>query len=115
VAAGRGEARGAEVVVANHRWMADIFLRCLLPWEVKFLAKESVFRIPLLGWLMRTAGDIPVTRGDRDSAREAVERMRARLAEGASVVVFPEGTRSADGSLAPLREGAVRLALQLSV
>jgi 1-acyl-sn-glycerol-3-phosphate acyltransferase len=100
--------------VANHRSMADIFLVCLLPWEVKFLSKESVFRIPLLGWLMRTAGDIPLARGDKDSAREAIEQMRRRLTEGASVIVFPEGTRSADGSLAPFREGAFRLAAELS-
>ncbi len=95
--------------------MADIFLLCLLPCEVKFLSKESVFRIPLLGWLMRTAGDIPLSRGDRDSARAAIEQMRARLTQGASVIVFPEGTRSADGSLAPFREGAFRLALELGI
>jgi 1-acyl-sn-glycerol-3-phosphate acyltransferase len=104
----------AHLFVANHRSMADIFLACLLPWEVKFLSKESVFRIPLLGWLMRTAGDIPLARGDKDSAREALEQMRRRLTDGASVIVFPEGTRSADGSLAPFREGAFRLALELS-
>jgi 1-acyl-sn-glycerol-3-phosphate acyltransferase len=111
-AAGSGRAR---LYVANHRSMADIFLLCLLPWEFKFLSKKSVFRIPLLGWLMRTAGDIPLTRGDKDSAREALERMRVRLVQGASVVVFPEGTRSADGSLAPFREGAFRLAIELAV
>lgn len=105
----------ARLFVANHRSMADIFLLCLLPWEFKFLSKKSVFRVPLLGWLMRTAGDIPLTRGDKDSARDALEQMRKRLAGGASVVVFPEGTRSADGSLAPFREGAFRLAIELAV
>ena len=101
--------------VANHRSMADVFLLCLLPWEMKFLSKESVFRIPLLGFLMRTAGDIALSRGDKDSARAALGEMRSRLLEGSSVVVFPEGTRSADGSLAPFREGAFRLAAELSV
>jgi 1-acyl-sn-glycerol-3-phosphate acyltransferase len=114
-ASGPPNPRRAHLFVANHRSMADIFLLCLLPWEVKFLSKESVFRIPLLGWLMRTAGDIPLTRGDRDSAREAIEAMRRRLTEGASMIVFPEGTRSADGSLAPFREGAFRLALEVPV
>ncbi|MEP6993054.1 MAG: lysophospholipid acyltransferase family protein [Acidobacteriota bacterium] len=109
-----GPAR-AHLFVANHRSMADVFLLCLLPWEMKFLSKESVFRIPLLGWLMRTAGDIPIARGDKDSARDALEQMRLRLREGSSVVVFPEGTRSADGSLAPFREGAFRLAIELGV
>lgn len=101
--------------VANHRSTADVFLLCLLPWEMKFLSKVSVFRIPLLGWLMRTAGDIPLSRGDKDSARAALEEMRRRFLDGASVVVFPEGTRSADGSLAPFREGAFRLAIELGV
>jgi 1-acyl-sn-glycerol-3-phosphate acyltransferase len=112
--AGRIDPRRAHLFVANHRSMADIFLLCLLPWEIKFLSKESVFRIPLLGWLMRTAGDVPLARGDKDSARAALEQMRRRLTEGASVIVFPEGTRSADGSLAPFREGAFRLALEVS-
>jgi 1-acyl-sn-glycerol-3-phosphate acyltransferase len=95
--------------------MADVFLVSLLPWEMKFLSKESVFRIPLLGWQMRTAGDISISRGDKDSAREALEQMRQRLLQGSSVIVFPEGTRSADGSLAPFREGAFRLAIDLDV
>lgn len=112
---GSPDPRRGHLFVANHRSMADVFLLCLLPSEMKFLSKESVFRIPLLGWLMRTAGDIPVTRGDKDSAREALEQMRRRLLEGASVVVFPEGTRSDDGSIAPFREGAFRLAIELGV
>ena len=107
--------RDPRLFVANHRSAADVFLLCLLPWEMKFLSKRSVFRIPLLGWLMRTAGDIPISRGDKDSAREALDRMRSRLQAGSSVVVFPEGTRSADGSLAPFREGAFRLAIELGV
>jgi 1-acyl-sn-glycerol-3-phosphate acyltransferase len=113
--AGSPDPARPRLFVANHRSMADIFLICLLPWEMKFLSKVSVFRIPLLGWLMRTAGDIPLSRGDKDSARAALEQMRNRLQEGASVVVFPEGTRSADGTLAPFREGAFRLALELAV
>jgi 1-acyl-sn-glycerol-3-phosphate acyltransferase len=101
--------------VSNHKSMADVFLLCLLPWEMKFLSKESVFRIPLLGWQMRTAGDIAVERGDKESARNALEEMRQRLLQKSSVVVFPEGTRSADGSLAPFREGAFRLAIETGV
>ncbi len=114
-ASGSIDPRRPHLFVANHRSMADIFLLCLLPWEVKFLSKDSVFRVPLLGWLMRTAGDISLSRGDKDSARAAIEQMRGRLTQGASVIVFPEGTRSADGSLAPFREGAFRLALELGI
>jgi 1-acyl-sn-glycerol-3-phosphate acyltransferase len=101
--------------VANHKSLADVFLLTLLPWEMKFLSKDSIFRIPLLGWQMRVAGDIEVTRGDRDSSRQAIDQMRDRLVGKSSVIVFPEGTRSADGSLAPFREGAFRLAIELGV
>jgi 1-acyl-sn-glycerol-3-phosphate acyltransferase len=101
--------------VCNHRSLADVYLLALLPWEMKFLSKVSVFRIPVLGWEMSVAGYIPVERGDRASGRQAVEQMRTRLLERSSVVVFPEGTRSADGSLGPFREGAFRLAIELGI
>ena len=48
------------VAVCNHESMADIFLISHLPWEMKWLAKEELFRIPVLGWMMRLAGDIAV-------------------------------------------------------
>jgi 1-acyl-sn-glycerol-3-phosphate acyltransferase len=101
--------------VANHKSLADVFLLCLLPWEMKFLSKESIFKVPLLGWQMRMSRDIPIERGNRESARRALEAMRERLSRGSSVIVFPEGTRSADGSIAPFREGAFRLAIELGV
>ena len=107
--------RKPHLFVANHKSLADVFLLCLLPWEMKFLSKDSIFKIPLLGWQMRTSRDIPIERGNRDSAREAIEAMRDRLTRGSSVIVFPEGTRSPDGSVAPFREGAFRLAIELGV
>ena len=109
------DARRPYLFVSNHKSLADVFLLTLLPWEMKFLSKESVFKIPLLGWQMRVAGDIPIERGDKDSARRALEQMRERLLRGSSVVVFPEGTRSAAGALGPFREGAFRLAIELGV
>jgi 1-acyl-sn-glycerol-3-phosphate acyltransferase len=51
------------VVVANHESFADILLISHLPWEMKWLSKAELFRIPFLGWLMRLAGDIPVGGG----------------------------------------------------
>jgi 1-acyl-sn-glycerol-3-phosphate acyltransferase len=109
------DARTPYLFVANHKSLADVFLLCLLPWEMKFLSKDSIFRIPLLGWQMRTAGDIAIERGDRESAKKAIDQMRQRLLQKSSVIVFPEGTRSSDGSLAPFREGAFRLAIELGV
>jgi 1-acyl-sn-glycerol-3-phosphate acyltransferase len=103
------------VFVANHRSNADPFLIARLPWDMKLLAKQAVMKIPLLGWQMRTAGDVPVVRGDRDSRRRAMERMRDWLERGASIFFFPEGTRSEDGTLGPFREGAFRLAIEAGV
>ncbi len=109
------DARRPYLFVSNHRSMADVYLLASLPWEMKFLSKKSVFRIPILGWEMKMAGDIPIERGDRASARRAIEHMRQRLLQKSSIVVFPEGTRSKDGSLGEFREGAFRLAIDLGI
>jgi 1-acyl-sn-glycerol-3-phosphate acyltransferase len=109
------DARRPYLFVSNHRSMADVYLLSMLPWEMKFLSKDSVFRIWLLGWEMKLAGDIPLTRGDKESAQRAMLEMRHRLLDKSSVVVFPEGTRSADGSLGKFREGAFRLAIETGV
>jgi 1-acyl-sn-glycerol-3-phosphate acyltransferase len=105
------DARKPHVFVANHGSFTDVFLIVRLPWEMKWLSKEAIFRIPFLGWQMRAAGDVPVLRGDRDSSRRAMERMRRILESGVSVILFPEGTRSALGSLGEFRAGAFRLAI----
>lgn len=101
--------------VSNHRSNADPFLLALLPWDMKFLSKTSIFRIPLLGWQMRVAGHIPISRGDSESARHAREEIRRRLAAKTSVLLFPEGTRSEDGNLRAFHEGGFRLAIELGV
>ena len=109
------DAKRPYLFVSNHRSMADVFLLAMLPWEMKFLSKDAVFRVWVLGWEMRLAGDIALSRGDKGSARRAMLDMRHRLSEKSSVVVFPEGTRSADGQIAPFREGTFRLAIDLGV
>lgn len=103
------------VFVANHRSSTDAFLIVRLPWEMKLLSKRSIMRIPLLGWQMRMAGDVPVDRGNKESARRAMEELRRWLDRRVSVFFFPEGTRSADGALAQFREGAFRLAIEAGV
>lgn len=103
------------VFVANHRSNADAFLIVRLPWEMKLLAKRSIMRIPLLGWQMRVAGDVPVVRGDKESARRAMLELRRWLDKRVSVFFFPEGTRSEDGTLGRFREGAFRLAIEAGV
>ncbi|HET7322338.1 MAG TPA: lysophospholipid acyltransferase family protein [Longimicrobiaceae bacterium] len=100
------------VAVANHESFADIFLISHLPWEMKWLAKAELFRIPVMGWLMRMAGDIAVKRGHRASGLEALAECRDRLEKHVSVMIFPEGTRSRTGELLPFKDGAFRLAIE---
>ncbi len=101
------------VVVSNHESNADPFLISHLPWEMKWLGKASLFKIPVVGWSMWLAGDIPVTRGDQESARDAMTRCAKWLERGMPVMIFPEGTRSKTEELLPFKDGAFRLAIEL--
>lgn len=103
---------GPYVVVSNHQSIADIPAMSILPGEMKWLSKASVFKLPLFGWMMRMVGDIPLHRGDRDSASGAMVRARGYLDRGMSVMIFPEGTRSVDGKIASFKNGAFRLAIE---
>ena len=100
------------VAVSNHESYADIFLISHFPWEMKWLSKEALFKIPVMGWLMRMAGDIPVKRGSRESTLQALAECRDRLRNRVSVMIFPEGTRSPTGDLLPFKDGAFKLAIE---
>lgn len=100
------------VAVSNHESYADIFLISHLPWEMKWMSKETLFRIPCMGWMMRMAGDIRVVRGERSSAIEALAAARDRIGKRVSVMIFPEGTRSRGGGLLPFKDGAFRVAIE---
>jgi 1-acyl-sn-glycerol-3-phosphate acyltransferase len=100
------------VAVSNHESYADVFLISCLPWEMKWMAKTAIFKIPVMGWMMRMAGDIPVVRGDRDSGARALAACRDRLAKRVSVMIFPEGTRSPTEEMLPFKDGAFRLAIE---
>lgn len=103
------------VVVSNHESFADILLISHLPWEMKWLSKAELFKVPVLGWMMRIAGDIPVRRGVGPSAVEAMQRCRERLADRVSVMIFPEGTRTSSSEMLPFKDGAFRLAIEAGV
>jgi 1-acyl-sn-glycerol-3-phosphate acyltransferase len=99
------------VVVANHESFVDILLISHLPWEMKWLSKEAMFKIPLVGWLMTMAGDVRLIRGNKQSIVSAMKGCHDRLDKKVSVMLFPEGTRSRDGSLGEFKDGAFRLAI----
>lgn len=105
----------AYVVVGNHQSLADIPLISHLPWEMKWVAKRSLFRLPFIGWMMRMAGDIPLDRADIRSGARSLLRAAHYLRLGCPVMFFPEGTRSPDGVVGRFHDGAFRLALREGV
>lgn len=100
------------IVVSNHESFVDILLISHLPWEMKWLSKIEMFKIPFVGWMMRLAGDIPLRRGESASAVTAMAACKDRLDQKVSVMIFPEGTRSTGEGLGTFKDGAFRLAIE---
>lgn len=104
------------IYMSNHTSNFDILaLFAGLPGQFRWLAKEELFRIPLFGLAMRRAGYIPLDRSDRRKALHSMTEAAKRIRGGASVVIFPEGTRSADGILQPFKKGGFLIALKAGV
>jgi len=97
---------------ANHLSLADSALISHLPWEMKCLAKASMFLIPFIGWGMYLAGDVKLHRGDKASAKTAMNKCKYWLEKGANLMIFPEGTRSKTGEIGEFKDGAFRLAIE---
>lgn len=99
------------VFLANHQGYFDVpVLLATLPGQVRFVAKKNLFAIPVFGWALRAGGFIPVDREDRRQAIEVYAAASARLRAGASVLFFPEGTRSHDGRLHRFQRGGFLVA-----
>ncbi|HEY6078239.1 MAG TPA: lysophospholipid acyltransferase family protein [Polyangiaceae bacterium] len=98
------------VCVSNHCSHTDVFLICHVPWEMKWLAKRSLFKLPFIGWGMWLVGDVGVERGS-SKALEALNECRRWLERGVPVMIFPEGTRSQTGKTQPFKDGAFKLAI----
>lgn len=104
------------VLMANHESALDILVLFLVvPRDVRFLAKRSLFYIPFLGWSMWLAGFVPVDRDQTDGARKVFEELVDRVRDGLSILVFPEGTRSRDGRLLPFKKSGFLLALKAGI
>jgi 1-acyl-sn-glycerol-3-phosphate acyltransferase len=104
--------RQACVFISNHQSMGDIIVLYFLDAHFKWVAKESLFSVPVLGWGMSIVGYIRLTRGKVGSIRDSILDARVWLTRGVSVLMFPEGTRSETGELGTFKNGAFKLALQ---
>jgi 1-acyl-sn-glycerol-3-phosphate acyltransferase len=104
-------ASGPRILCANHQSDMDIpVLLAALPFELRFTAKKSLFRLPFLGWHLRRAGHVRIDRENPRAALRALDGTVPRIREGLPVVVFPEGKISQDGRMGEFRRGAFLLA-----
>lgn len=103
------------VMVANHQSFVDILVLFRLFAHFKWVSKIEMFRIPCIGWNMALNRYIRLKRGDRQSIAEMMRACTATLGQGNSIMMFPEGTRSADGHLKAFKPGAFSLALKSKV
>lgn len=101
------------ILAANHCSNLDpLIVGSACPRRLRFMAKEELFRIPLLGPLLRALGAVPVPRSDRQGAAAVLRLTLARLEAAESVLLFPEGTRSRDGKMKALEGGVALLAVK---
>jgi 1-acyl-sn-glycerol-3-phosphate acyltransferase len=103
------------VLVANHQSFADINVLYGLYRPYKWVSKAEVFKIPILGWNLRLNECVAVKRGDRRSIMEMMATCQDWLKRGATLMIFPEGTRSEDGIMREFKDGAFRLAIDSNV
>ena len=101
------------IYMVNHQSYFDIFaLLANLPVQFKFVVKEELMKIPFLGAAMRKAKYVGIERDDPRKAVKSMNEAADRFREGASILIFPEGTRSEDGQLQPFKPGGFHLALK---
>ncbi len=105
----------ASIFVCNHVNLFDAFvIYSAIPQFVRGWELESHFRIPAYGWMMKRFGNIPVPNSASPSdLKKLIQRTRAALVDGVSIIVFVEGSRTQDGRVGPFRRGVFNLLPQL--
>jgi 1-acyl-sn-glycerol-3-phosphate acyltransferase len=103
----------AYVYAANHRSNFDIYvLLATLPGPFLFVAKKSLFKIPIFGHALARMGSISVDRTNLQSAIQSLNQATAIVKNGVSMIIFPEGTRATCGELLPFKKGVFIMALK---
>ncbi|HSJ26285.1 MAG TPA: lysophospholipid acyltransferase family protein [Longimicrobiales bacterium] len=106
-----------QIFIANHvSWMDVLVLATSIPKRYRFIGKKELARVPLWGRAWVAAGHIPIDRSDTQAAIESLDRAAKVIRQdSSSVIIFPEGTRSATGALLPFKKGAFMLAVHAGI
>jgi 1-acyl-sn-glycerol-3-phosphate acyltransferase len=113
--------KGAVIIAPNHYSNIDPVVMGAAVWYLgrapRVMAKASILRIPVVGWLLRVSGQIPVERGGSTKSAQSLNAAKELVKKGRAVIVYPEGSLTRDPDLWPMRgkSGAVRLALELNI
>jgi len=105
----------AHVFMSNHRSQLDILamVKALEDFQLRWVAKVELTRVPLFGWALKHSGHIIIDRRNHVQAIASLRTARTKMLEGVSVMIFPEGTRATlDGPLLPFKKGGFMLALE---
>lgn len=110
---GRLDPRRAYIFMSNHESHFDalVLVAALVPFQLRWVAKKELRRIPFFGWALAATHNIIIDRSDRAQAFASLARAREQVEAGISVVIFPEGTRSVGGELLPFKKGGFFLAV----
>ena len=102
-----------QIFASNHQGAFDILaLQAFIPIQFRWVAKRSLFKIPIIGWSMSLAGYVSMDRERAGSAYKSIETAAEKVRNGICVLIFPEGTRSATGELLPFKRGGFLLAIK---
>jgi len=105
-----------QIFMANHQSDFDILIVLAhIPGQLRWIVKKELFKIPIFGKAMKSAGYIEIDRQNHEKAMKSMEEAAQKIREGKSVVTFPEGTRSKDGTIKPFKQGLFHLAIQAGV
>ena len=103
------------VIVANHQSLVDIVVLYKTKMQFKWVAKESLFSVPFIGWSLSLAKHVKLARGDFSSIKKVYREAAEWLRNDMSVLFFPEGTRSQTGQMQSFQSGAFKLAIKEKV
>src|SRR5512137_3068136 len=105
-----------QIFMANHQSDFDILIvLAFIPGQFRWIVKKELFKIPIFGKAMKSAGYIEIDRQNHEKAMKSLEEAAQKIREGKSVMTFPEGTRSKDGTIQPFKQGMFHLAIEAGV